>query len=324
MERILSQEERIKRAEEIYYRRNQNKNCYYPSYREYIANDSTHKGKKLTTTKKMLIQITICVLIYLVTYAIQSSEQIISQNIINKMTEILSYDIGIENIKENISNIENTVSSFFDTTNNETLNEENQNEQTNIEENSAEQKNETEQSNEVEQNDEKLENMDTTSQTSPEQNIVLAVGGAEEEQQEERTQDDLDVEYIKSNYSIIWPLQGTITSGYGPRTPTEIVTANHYGLDIGGDTGAEIVAAMDGTVTLVSTEGDYGMHIQIQNEDITTVYAHCSLLCVEEGQQILQGQKIAEVGQTGRATGPHLHFEIRRDGRTINPEKVLD
>ena len=80
---------------------------------------------------------------------------------------------------------------------------------------------------------------------------------------------------------------------------------------------------MDGTVTLSSSEGDYGKHIKVENGEITTLYAHCSKLLVQEGDVVTQGQKIAEVGETGKATGPHLHFEIRRENRFINPEEIL-
>ena len=62
---------------------------------------------------------------------------------------------------------------------------------------------------------------------------------------------------------------------------------------------------------------------KIQINDIVIVYAHCNKLYVKEGDKISQGQKIGEVGETGNATGPHLHFEIRKAGRTINPEYVL-
>ena len=81
---------------------------------------------------------------------------------------------------------------------------------------------------------------------------------------------------------------------------------------------------MEGTVELVSSYGDYGNHIKITNGEVSTLYAHCSLMCVNEGDYITQGQKIAEVGNTGRTTGPHLHFEISRDGRTIDPEAILE
>ena len=81
---------------------------------------------------------------------------------------------------------------------------------------------------------------------------------------------------------------------------------------------------MEGTVTVSSEEGEYGKHIDITNGDVLTRYAHCSKLLVEEGEKVKQGDKIAEVGSTGKSTGPHLHFEIRRDNRAINPEAILD
>ena len=131
-------------------------------------------------------------------------------------------------------------------------------------------------------------------------------------------------EYIKENYSFIVPVTGTVTSRYGTREATEVVSANHAGIDIGANEGTPIYASMDGTVEVSSEEGEYGKHIDIVNGDVLTRYAHCSKLLVEEGDEVKQGDKIAEVGSTGNSTGPHLHFEIRRDNRTINPELVLD
>ena len=66
-----------------------------------------------------------------------------------------------------------------------------------------------------------------------------------------------------------------------------------------------------------------GKHVEITNGDIMTRYAHCSKIVVKNGAKIKQGQKIAEVGSTGNSTGPHLHFEIWRDKRTVNPEYIL-
>ena len=66
-----------------------------------------------------------------------------------------------------------------------------------------------------------------------------------------------------------------------------------------------------------------GNHLRIVQGEITTLYAHCSKINVKEGDIIKQGDKIAEVGSTGKATGPHLHFEIRRDNRYINPDAIL-
>ena len=67
-----------------------------------------------------------------------------------------------------------------------------------------------------------------------------------------------------------------------------------------------------------------GNHIKITNGEIDTIYAHCSKMYVNEGDKISQGQEIAEVGATGNVTGPHLHFEIRRNGKLINPEYILE
>ena len=174
-----------------------------------------------------------------------------------------------------------------------------------------------------------------------ETNIIGGIGGAEsneiieEEIKEEKedkssgeetkkNQNELDIEYLKTNYSFIKPVTGVVTSNYGKREETEVVSANHQGIDIGTNEGTAIYASMEGVVTVASSEGEYGKHIDIMNGDVLTRYAHCSKLLVEVGQKVEQGEKIAEVGSTGNSTGPHLHFEIRRDDRTINPALIID
>ena len=79
---------------------------------------------------------------------------------------------------------------------------------------------------------------------------------------------------------------------------------------------------MEGIVELVSKEGDYGKHLKIRCNNVTTLYAHCSNIFVKEGQIVAQGQPIAAVGSTGNSTGPHLHFEIIKDGVAIDPRSV--
>ena len=115
-----------------------------------------------------------------------------------------------------------------------------------------------------------------------------------------------------------WPLPvaGTITSPQGYRTdPITGEVSYHSGTDIAVPEGTPILAAADGTVTIAnaldSWGGSYGYHVELDHGGgLTTLYAHCSSICVTAGQQVKAGEVIAYVGHTGRATGPHLHFEI--------------
>ena len=115
-----------------------------------------------------------------------------------------------------------------------------------------------------------------------------------------------------------WPLPvaGTITSPQGYRTdPITGETSYHSGTDIAVPEGTPILAAADGTVTVANAldrwGGSYGYYVKLDHGGgLTTLYAHCSSICVTAGQQVKAGEVIAYVGQTGRATGPHLHFEV--------------
>ncbi len=114
----------------------------------------------------------------------------------------------------------------------------------------------------------------------------------------------------------IWPVKGTITSRFGIRGHRR-----HDGIDIAAPEGTPIVAAAAGKVLFAGNQGTgYGNLVIIHHEgDMITVYAHCSQILVAEGQRVRQGQEIATVGSTGRSTGPHLHFEIRKRTKPRNP-----
>lgn len=331
MEKSISQEERIRRAEEIYSRRRYN-NRYGESL--YRSGETRNRYQPQETRKikgkminKMIIQMIVCVIIYTCIYMLQYSNYLFSKDMVDKTKEVLSYDISIENLynksNEFFSNLQKKFNWGMNNEQNDNVNEEAQDqntEETNIENSNAES---SEANNENVDNSEILQNGASTEVTNND-TTQLAVGGADEAQQEEeKSQEEQDIEYVKQNVSIIWPIKGVITSRFGNRTPTEIVTANHKGLDIAGNTGDNIVSAMEGTVVQYSEEGDYGKHLRIQNGEVLTLYAHCSELLVQEGSTVKQGDVIAKVGATGRATGPHLHFEIRRDDRFINPELIL-
>lgn len=121
----------------------------------------------------------------------------------------------------------------------------------------------------------------------------------------------------------LWPCMGTVTSGFGNR---DIFGSNsfHRGTDIAAAQGSPIVAAADGTVIWAGEKGTYGNLVKLDHGNgYVTYYAHCSQLLVQEGDQVVQGQSIAQVGATGRATGPHCHFELLWQEEPIDPMQCL-
>lgn len=122
---------------------------------------------------------------------------------------------------------------------------------------------------------------------------------------------------------LIWPLPSstTVTSRYGNRkSPTRGASTFHQGIDISGKTGDKIVSAAAGEVVIAKYSYSAGNYVMVSHgSSIYTVYMHMSVISVKEGQEVVQGQKLGEVGQTGYATGPHLHFGIRKDGKYVNP-----
>lgn len=119
---------------------------------------------------------------------------------------------------------------------------------------------------------------------------------------------------------LMWPIRGQLTSPFGFRNG-----AHHDGLDIQAPRGTVIVAAESGRVVHSdATLAGYGNTVIIKHAGaFSTVYAHNRRNLVRVGQFVEKGQPIAEVGQTGRATAPHLHFEVRRDGSPRNPLEYL-
>ena len=113
-----------------------------------------------------------------------------------------------------------------------------------------------------------------------------------------------------------WPTKGVFTSGYGWRWGRM-----HKGIDIANNTGTPVVAARDGIVSFSGWSGAYGYLVEIAHSDgESTRYAHNSRLLVKKGQVVPRGARISLMGSTGRSTGPHLHFEIRRaGGAALNP-----
>lgn len=123
--------------------------------------------------------------------------------------------------------------------------------------------------------------------------------------------------------SYIWPTPSSklVTSGYGNRTISLYGYEKfHAGIDIGASMGASILAADGGTVLVSAYDGGYGNYIMINHGDgRVTLYGHMSARAVSAGTSVTQGQVIGYVGSTGNSSGPHLHFEVRVNGGTVNP-----
>jgi len=124
---------------------------------------------------------------------------------------------------------------------------------------------------------------------------------------------------------LIWPVSGTVTSGFGGRySPGGVGSTNHEGIDIGVGEGTPIRAAKGGTVIMASYNGGYGNYTCIDHgSGLSTCYAHQSQFAVSSGQSVDQGQVIGYSGNTGASTGPHLHFEVRINGAAVDPMGYL-
>lgn len=120
-------------------------------------------------------------------------------------------------------------------------------------------------------------------------------------------------------YTLLWPVEGQITSRFGTRSGRP-----HDGIDISAPQGTPIKAAAAGLVLYSAPHGTYGNLVVLKHDDgLVTVYAHNDRNLVRKGQAVEAGQLLGKVGQTGRATGPHLHFEVRRGTRPDNPLEFL-
>ncbi len=283
MERILNEEEKIRRAEEIYNRRN-NKNETFISKKESL--------KKRYLGSRIGFQILILLNLAITLFCIQNKENIFKEEFLNilvsyeekincKINKLINYEKEevinsteiTDNIGENIlreNNIEEDI-----------LNENKTDQIENIVPN-------TEIVSSMSQMDIDVENLKKTYNFFKpiENGIISSKFGARE-----------------SEYQNV--------KGY------------HTGTDIAAEKGTKIKSSFNGIVSLVSNEGDYGKHIKVRCNNVITLYAHCSKILVKEGEFVSEGQEIAEVGSTGNSTGPHLHFEIRVDDRFVDPEKLI-
>ncbi len=147
----------------------------------------------------------------------------------------------------------------------------------------------------------------------------LAAGRVPEEAAVNRAEAQLLSAPATSVSSLIWPVQGVMTSGFGPRWGRQ-----HNGIDLAANTGTNVIAAGAGQVISAGFNGGFGNLVLIDHGGgLVTAYAHLNAINVRSGQQVTAGNSVGTVGSTGNSTGPHLHFETRVNGVAYNPLQYL-
>ena len=171
------------------------------------------------------------------------------------------------------------------------------------------------------QNDEEANTSDLeVAKEKVQETVKTAIQEIEQQKEEEERWNALpSIHGIKL---AVTPIEGTITSRYG--VSSSIRKSTHTGLDISAVTGTDIKVVADGTVISAGYSGSYGYLVKVDHGNgVETWYAHTSKMYVKKGDTVKAGDVIAAVGSTGNSTGPHLHLEIRIDGKTVNPQKYL-
>ena len=152
--------------------------------------------------------------------------------------------------------------------------------------------------------------------------IVRAAEASERELPEGYTADELSFGELQT----ISPVLGYLNSGFGYRDhPVNGKFSFHSGADISANAGDKIAAFADGVVEYVGEDSTYGLYLQLDHgNEIKSFYAHCQSVCVKKGQTVKMGDTVAIVGSSGRATGPHLHLELKCCGVRVDPAYYID
>lgn len=156
------------------------------------------------------------------------------------------------------------------------------------------------------------------------EDLMKEVNGRLEGLQEVQEALEAKIERLRRTPSL-WPTEGMVTCGFGPRVnPFTGREEFHTGIDISNRLGTPIIAPADGRVEKVWSDPFLGLAIKIDHGyGIETIYGHLDAVLVKPGQKVKRGEKIALMGNTGRSTGPHLHYEVHVRGRPRNPQEYL-
>lgn len=284
MDKLLSELEKQRRAENIYYSRryinnNSNGNKYF---------DDTNENNDKKNVYRFFFKVLLFINLVIIIFCFQNLEYVFNREFISDVNLLM------DNIKKRALSNEMYVEENIDNTivNNEIVN-----------------------NMELQSLDNEIKSVENITKV---EEVVEKVN--------EKTDEEKEIEALIGMYQFKDPIgeSGVITSNFGKRnSDNENVSEYHTGIDIGAEYGTDIKSSVTGIVTLVSNVGDYGKQVRVRNNNVTTLYAHCSEILVKEGDIVADGQVIAKVGTSGNSTGPHLHFEIRVDDRCLDPVKLV-
>ena len=284
MDKLLSELEKQRRAENIYYSRryinnNSNGNKYF---------DDTNENSDKKNVYRFFFKVLLFINLVIIIFCFQNLEYVFNREFISDVNLLM------DNIKKRALSNEMYVEENIDNTivNNEIVN-----------------------NMELQSLDNEIKSVENITKV---EEVVEKVN--------EKTDEEKEIEALIGMYQFKNPIgeSGVITSNFGKRnSDNENASEYHTGIDIGAEYGTDIKSSVTGIVTLVSNVGDYGKQVRVRNNNVTTLYAHCSEILVKEGDIVADGQVIAKVGNSGNSTGPHLHFEIRVDDRCLDPVKLV-
>lgn len=266
------------------------------------------KRESLSLVQKIVVQTIICVFILLTVAILKSVDSPVTNYCRDKIKGILSYNVDIKSVFSQID-------SLLDKTKGDSIaghgddNSEADNAKSTIRDTAV-------------LGDENSTNMeDDGMYVESAENISAVEQSWDQSDNETVPSDEAKADDPNLDNSFIIPVGGIIGSLYGERIhPINGTKEFHQGIDIQALSGTPIKAASKGEVVEAGESETYGNYIKIKHkEDIISLYAHCSVLLVKEGQSVDKGETIAKVGSTGISDGPHLHFEVRQRGEPVNP-----
>lgn len=246
------------------------------------------KNKKDYLTKTLLLQFSVCLMLFLLLFLLKYNNSSFFYEIEEIFSSKLEENLKAEEIESVFKNIKNY---------------------------------ETTQTTEVEKETEYI----PLEEPSLSAEIIAGGGSDVKVTSEDDIPDNASVADYTLNQKMVLPVVGNVTSEFGTRIhPISGDLRFHAGIDIAAELGTNIYSAFDGEVIYSDYDQWNGNFLKIQHDNgIMTVYCHCEKLNVKKGQKIRAGEVIATVGSTGSSTGPHLHFEIRVDNVSYNPQKAL-